>query len=99
MELRIHRPGGICLPLPTPKQYGRALVDACHRTGSRLADAVRRHAAARIGLYSAAGTASTAVAVAVGMEPADAVSMGINVAATAAAFWPTTAKTATREAC
>jgi hypothetical protein len=91
MELRIHRPGSICLPPVQPPQWARALGDACRQTGHRMANTFRRHATAtRIGLYSAAGTVSATAATLAGMDPADAVSLGMNVVATAAAFWPPT---------
>ncbi|MEV7004118.1 hypothetical protein AB0N62_41740 [Streptomyces sp. NPDC093982] len=89
MELRIHRASGICFPTLNPSKWAGAIGGSCTRTKNRLTDAIGRHATGvRLGAYSAIGTATGAAAAAVGMDPRDAISLGMNVAATAAAFWP-----------
>nr|WP_192964276.1 hypothetical protein [Streptomyces sp. F11] len=93
MELRIHRAAGICFPHSDPSEWARAFGDWRRRASSRLADKISRYAGAvRLGTYTAAGTATGVVAAASGMETADAISLGMNVAATAAAFWPLSKK-------
>jgi hypothetical protein len=89
MELLIQRLSGICLPgAPNPAKWARLIGGAVHRTTGRLAEAVRRAApGVRLALYSAAGTTTGVLAAAAGMDLADAVSFGMNVAGTAAAFW------------
>lgn len=102
MELRIHRAAGICFPHSDPSEWARALGERYRRASSRLADKIRQHAdAVRLSLYTAAGTATGVVAAAAGMEAADAISLGMNVTATAAAFWPPSKKPSTggTEAC
>ncbi|WP_331804075.1 hypothetical protein [Streptomyces sp. CS62] len=89
MQAHVHPRGGICLPLPQPPLWGFDPSAALRRLGRRITGTLRKYAApVRLGLYSAAGTAAGTAGHLAGLAPDQSVGLGLNAAATAAAFWP-----------
>ncbi|MEU6595402.1 hypothetical protein ABZ923_40455 [Streptomyces sp. NPDC046881] len=88
--MELHKPprGSVCLPFPA-RLRKLDLRQTLRRAGHRTTDAVRRGTApVRAGLCGAVGAAAGTAVSFLGMDLTDSVSFGMNVAATAAAFWP-----------
>ncbi|WP_327267256.1 hypothetical protein OG233_30565 [Streptomyces sp. NBC_01218] len=88
MQYLIHPLGGVCFPSPHwPVPQWPATLG---RTGRRFAAKARRYAAntAKLITYTATGTGTGFAGLTAGLSPAEAISLGLNAAGTAAAFWP-----------
>ncbi|MFJ8166637.1 hypothetical protein ACIRBY_37735 [Streptomyces sp. NPDC096136] len=90
MQAHTHPRGGICLPTPLSGLWGIAPLSAIRRLWENSTRFIQHRAAsaARLALYIVAGTLAGMVGRAVGLAPAESIGLGLNVAATVAAFWP-----------
>ncbi|MFD7785571.1 hypothetical protein ACFV4Q_21150 [Streptomyces nojiriensis] len=90
MQAHTHPRGGICLPSPTPGPWWSAPSRALRRSGNHCVRLARRHGAraVRLTVYVLAGALTGTIGFAAGLAPAESAGLGLNTAATAAAFWP-----------
>ncbi|MFB7257970.1 hypothetical protein [Streptomyces nojiriensis] len=90
MQAHTHPRGGICLPSPTPGPWWSAPSRAVRRSRDHFGRLVRRHGASavRLAAYVLAGALAGSAGSAAGLAPAESAGLGLNVAATTAAFWP-----------
>ncbi|MFE2165967.1 hypothetical protein ACFXB3_12990 [Streptomyces sp. NPDC059447] len=90
MQAHTHPRGGICLPTPIPGPWGFAPLSAIRHFWDESTGFVQRHAASalRLVLYVVAGATAGVIALAVDLTPVESIGLGLNVAATVAAFWP-----------
>ncbi|MFE2246670.1 hypothetical protein [Streptomyces lavendulae] len=89
MQAHTHPRGGICLPTPVSGLWGFAPLSAIRRFWEGFTRFIQRHAsAARLALYLVAGAIAGLIRGFASLSPAESVGLGLNVAATVAAFWP-----------
>ncbi|MFD5420924.1 hypothetical protein ACFWJT_23210 [Streptomyces sp. NPDC127069] len=89
MQAHTHPRGGICLPTPISELWGFAPLSAIRRFWEGFTRFIQRHGSvARLALYIVAGVLAGTIGRSVGLSPAESIGLGLNVAATVAAFWP-----------